>query len=124
MDLANIPDDVEQMMFVVNIFTKGVTFDRVNNAYCRVSDQQGNEMAKYKLREAGGTSGLVIARFFRSGGGQRFGFQALGEVCRGSTWKDSVPDLQQVLRRRPQDMQQLQPGSGAVSSHEAEATTA
>jgi len=64
-DLEKIPGNVEQLVFCVNIYTKGVCFDRVSNAYCRICDEQGQEMARYVLREAGANRGLLIARLFR-----------------------------------------------------------
>jgi len=103
-DLEQIPADCEQMAFVVNMYTKGVTFDKVSNAYCRVMDREGSELAKYVLREGRGQSGLVLARLFREPGG-RWGFQALGSFCRGQTWKDSVPELRALCQKGPREFQ-------------------
>mmetsp|Transcript_49676 Transcript_49676/g.141927 ORF Transcript_49676/g.141927 Transcript_49676/m.141927 type:complete len:417 (-) Transcript_49676:108-1358(-) len=102
--LDQIPADCDQLVFVVNIYSKGTTFDRVSNAFCRIMDQEGSELAKYMLREGRGESGLAIARLFREPGG-RWGFQALGTFCRGRTWKDSVPELKSICQRGARDFQ-------------------
>merc|ERR1711972_1288044 len=72
--------------------------------YCRILDNTNVELARYELGEGGSESGLLISRLFREHGG-RWGFQALGQFCRGNTWKDSVPDMLKVLDVRPQDLQ-------------------
>lgn len=104
-DLARVPPQVSQIFFVVNVYTKGVTFDQVKNAYCRIIDSQGNELARYLLHEGGPQSGLIIARFFREADGVRWGFQALGTLARGNMWKDSLPDMVRILRMSPHDVQ-------------------
>eukprot|EP00441_Pelagodinium_beii_P019766 CAMPEP_0197655024 /NCGR_PEP_ID=MMETSP1338-20131121/39202_1 /TAXON_ID=43686 ORGANISM="Pelagodinium beii, Strain RCC1491" /NCGR_SAMPLE_ID=MMETSP1338 /ASSEMBLY_ACC=CAM_ASM_000754 /LENGTH=377 /DNA_ID=CAMNT_0043230587 /DNA_START=8 /DNA_END=1141 /DNA_ORIENTATION=- len=94
-DFSLIPDSVQQIFFVVNIYSNGVTFEKVSNAYCRLLDSSGVELARYALQEGRGERGLVIARMMREPGA-RWGFQALGQFCKGRTWKDSVPELQSL----------------------------
>lgn len=103
-DLAHVPADVEQIVFVVNVYTKGISFDKVSNAYCRIFDASGEELARYVLREGRGERGLIIARLFREPGG-RWGFQAIGKFCRGQTWKDSVPEIEPLARFNARQMQ-------------------
>jgi len=102
-DLENIPDSVQQIFFVVNIYTNGVSFDQVSNASCRIFNRTGAEFARYVLLEGRGKRGLVIARLFREPG--RWGFQALGQFCRGKTWKDAVEDMVPLVRTTPQALQ-------------------
>eukprot|EP00930_Biecheleria_cincta_P083276 TRINITY_DN72882_c0_g1_i1.p1 TRINITY_DN72882_c0_g1~~TRINITY_DN72882_c0_g1_i1.p1 ORF type:complete len:428 (+),score=103.16 TRINITY_DN72882_c0_g1_i1:123-1406(+) len=107
-DLMHVPAEAQQIFFVVNIYTNGVTFDNVSNAYCRIMDASGDEMARYVLREGRGERGLIIARLFREpgiGSGGRWGFQALGKFCRGQTWKDSVPEMDKLARMTAQQLQ-------------------
>lgn len=107
-DLMHVPAEAQQIFFVVNVYTNGVTFDKVSNAYCRILDSSGDEMARYVLREGRGERGLIIARLFREpgiGGGGRWGFQALGKFCRGQTWKDSVPEMAKLARMTAQELQ-------------------
>jgi tellurium resistance protein TerZ len=65
-NLGQIPKQVSQIFFIVNIYTKGVTFDRVSNAYCRILDNSTEiELARYTLSEGQQQNGLLIARLFR-----------------------------------------------------------
>lgn len=92
-NLKDVPANVDQLVFTVNIYTRGITFERVSNAYCRVCDESGQEMARYALSQGRGQSGLIMARLFREPCGHRWGFQALGSFCRGNTWKDSLAEI-------------------------------
>jgi len=103
-DLEGVPEDVQQIFFVVNIYTNGVSFEQVENAYCRIFDRTRAEFARYILREGRGKRGLIIARLFREPG-ERWGFQALGQFCRGKTWKDAVEDMAPLVRTSAQTLQ-------------------
>lgn len=108
--LDQVPPNVEQIFFVVNIYTRGTTFDRVRNPYCRIFDSSGTEFARYMLADAGHMNGLIIARLFREPG-DRFGFQALGNPSKGTMYKDSLPDVMAILGKRPRDFQMPSKGS-------------
>eukprot|EP00435_Cladocopium_sp_Y103_P008610 s4662_g2.t1 len=114
LDLPAIPAEVSQIFFVVNIYTRGVTFENVESAYCRIFDSTGEEMARYALRDGRGEKGLVMGRFFLefSGDAARWSFQALGSFCQGQTWKDSVPAIVSLARK---SAKQLQMRSGTIS---------
>jgi tellurium resistance protein TerZ len=112
-DLQNVPLWVNQIMFSVNIYSKGISFAQVASPYCRILDSSDFELARYELREAGKENGLLIARLFREVG-DRWGFQAIGTFCRGQTWKDSLPAMAEVVRKRPLDLQ-LQRGTTVIS---------
>lgn len=104
-DLRALPPQIEQMIFSVNIYTRGTTFDQVSNAYCRICDDCGHEMARYILSQGRGQTGLLIARLFREPGGDRWGFQALGSFCAGNTYKDSLPAMRQYVGMSARDYQ-------------------
>merc|ERR1711964_708314 len=89
-NFERIPAEVQQVFFVVNIYTRGVTFDRVKNAYCRIVDGYQNELARYTLSEGQSQSGLIIARLFREVDG-RWGFQALDPLLEGTLGKIPLP---------------------------------
>jgi tellurium resistance protein TerZ len=120
-ELDRIPAKVGQIFFVVNIYTRGVTFDQVSNPYCRIFDGSGNELARYRLKEGRGEKGLVISRLFREPG-SRWGFQALGQFCRGSMWKDAVPDVAALVGKPARAFQArsgsfpMEPSAGAGPS--------
>lgn len=103
-NLDRVPAHVQQVFFVVNIYTRGVTFERVKNAYCRIVDSTETELARYTLREGGGQNGLIIARLFREDP-VRWGFQALGSFARGQTWKDSVNDMLPIFQKKARELQ-------------------
>jgi tellurium resistance protein TerZ len=112
-DFEKVPTWVQQVVFSVNIYSKGVSFAQVASPYCRILDSTDAELARYELREAGRESGLLIARLFREDG-ERWGFQAIGTFCKGRTWKDSLPAMAEVVRKRPKDLQ-LQRGTTVIS---------
>lgn len=95
-NLQQIGASVEQVFFVVNIYTPHRTFGQVAEPFCRViDDSTGAELCRYGLREAGSDNGLIIAKIAREAGG-RWGFHALGLPCRGRTYKDSLPQIRNV----------------------------
>jgi len=104
-ELEGIAGEVEQMFFIVNIFTKDVSFDQVKSPYCRICDASGGEMARYVLNEGRGEAGLVIARLFRAPGQTRWGFQAIGTFCSGRNWKESLKDVSPIFSKAPRELQ-------------------
>eukprot|EP00929_Paragymnodinium_shiwhaense_P032915 TRINITY_DN18182_c0_g1_i2.p1 TRINITY_DN18182_c0_g1~~TRINITY_DN18182_c0_g1_i2.p1 ORF type:complete len:306 (+),score=64.48 TRINITY_DN18182_c0_g1_i2:150-1067(+) len=104
-DLARVPAHVLQIFFVVNIYTRGKTFQKVKNPYCRVVDESNTELARYELREGGKENGLIISRLMRSSAGDRWSFQAIGSFSRGSIAKDCVPDMRDIFYKKPQAFQ-------------------
>jgi tellurium resistance protein TerZ len=90
-DLSAVPAQVESLVFTVNSFT-GDTFDKIENAYCRLVDSSnGSEMARYDLTGAGSHTGQVMAKVVRSGGGWEM--KALGEKTYGRTFHDILPAI-------------------------------
>merc|ERR1719183_2686837 len=118
-NLDKIGDDIQQVFFVVNIYTPHRTFMQVAEPFCRVVDNSsGAELCRYALRDAGSESGLIIARIAREAGG-RWGFHALGLPCRGRTYKDSVPQLRAACKVKTQSlMLRTQPSSSSLGSAE------
>jgi len=95
-NLGSVGPRVTQIVFVINIYDRGVTFQQVANPYCRVVDNSNAaELCRYSLSEAGMESGLIVSKLAREAGG-RWGFHALGLPCRGRTYKDSLPQIRQV----------------------------
>lgn len=80
--LSQLPASVEYLAFTVNSF-RGQSFNDVENAFCRVVDQGGKELARYLLTEQGAHTGIVIASLYRNGG--QWDFTALGKPCSGRT---------------------------------------
>lgn len=94
-DLGRVPATVSTLVFTVSSF-RGDTFDRIENAYCRlVDDQSGREVARYDLSGTGPHSGQVMARLCREGGGWKL--TALGERTAGRTFHDMMPTILAAL---------------------------
>lgn len=94
-DLSRLPPAVTALVFTVNSF-QGDTFDRIDNAYCRLVDLSGGaELARYDLTGAGPHTGQVMAQMTRTGGGWEF--KALGVRTRGQTFHDMMDAITAAL---------------------------
>ncbi|MCG5128872.1 tellurium resistance TerZ family protein [Enterobacter mori] len=94
--LSRLPANVEYLAFTVNSF-RGQSFNDVENAFCRVVDQTGRELAHYKLAEQGAHTGIVIASLRRNNG--NWDFTAHGHACRGRTIDDMNSDIVSTVIR-------------------------
>lgn len=95
-NLATLSTQVEYLAFTVNSF-RGQTFNDVQNAFCRVSDQAGKELARYELTEQGAHTGIVIASLHRNNG--NWDFTAHGKASRGQTIENMMPDIHSAVVR-------------------------
>ncbi len=95
-DIPRLPSNVEYLAFTVNSF-RGQTFDEVDNAFCRVVDQNGRELAKYILTEQGKHTGILISSLQRSRG--EWTFTANGLACSGRTIDDMQSEIVAALVR-------------------------
>jgi tellurium resistance protein TerZ len=95
-DLNRLPQNAEYLAFTVNSF-RGQTFNDVDNAFCRVVDQAGKELARYQLTEQGPHTGIVIASLRRNNG--QWDFTAHGHACRGRTIDDMHSDIVSTVVR-------------------------
>ncbi|WP_095163195.1 TerD family protein [Pseudomonas sp. Irchel 3F5] len=95
-DLQRLPSEVKYLVFTVNSF-RGQTFDKVENAYCRILNlSNNNELARFNLREKGGHTGVVMACLTRAAGGWEF--KAIGQSTNGRTADDLVNLAVQAVR--------------------------
>lgn len=83
MDLSQIRQDVEKIVFIVTIHeaqSKRQTFGMVENSYVRLLDSKNNEreVCKFNLKENGSTAtSVVFAEIYRDG--YEWQFKAIGE---------------------------------------------
>ncbi len=90
-DLDRVPPNVRALVFVVNSFT-GQTFDKVENAFCRILDEgTGNEVARFNLSGRGSHTAQVMAKVYRQGG--EWKMHAIGENATGRTFRDLMPTM-------------------------------
>ncbi|AOM41395.1 TerD family protein [Xenorhabdus hominickii] len=95
-DLIKLPAKVEYLAFTVNSF-RGQTFNDVENAFCRVVDQSGKELARYQLNEQGAHTGIIISSLRRNGG--QWDFTAHGVPCHGQTIDTMYPQIVETVVR-------------------------
>jgi tellurium resistance protein TerZ len=87
-DLRQLPAAVKHLVFTVNSFT-GQTFEKVDNAYCRIVDAARNqELARFNLSEKGQHTGIVMASISRGSTG--WDFKAIGVSTHGRTADDLI----------------------------------
>jgi tellurium resistance protein TerZ len=92
LDLTRVPGNVTSIVFVVNSFT-GETFDKVENAFCRLVDATSNaELARFDLTGAGPHTGQVMAKLTRGGAGD-WTMTAIGQRTTGRTFHDMMPAI-------------------------------
>lgn len=89
-DLDGLNPAAETLVFFVNSY-RGQTFNEVENAFCRlVDDERGNEICRYTLTEQGAHTGVVMAVLSRNGGDWQM--KAVGAPGQGKTVNELVPD--------------------------------
>lgn len=94
-DLSRLPDSVKSLVFTVNSF-RGQTFDKVENAFCRVvDDTSGTELCQFRLSESGSHTGMVMAKIYRHQ--NEWKIHAVGEKTSGQTFHDMMPAIQAAL---------------------------
>jgi len=107
-NLLSIGPEVNQVVFVINVYEKNFTFENVSEPYCRVFDNATqSELCRYELRDAGNQKGLIIGKLRREAG-DRWGFHAMGIPCKGRTYKDSLPE---IIRSATLETKSLKVGS-------------
>ncbi|MCW3782531.1 TerD family protein [Defluviimonas salinarum] len=94
-DLSALPASAMHMVFTVNSFL-GQTFDKVENAVCRLVDARGNtELCRFNLAEKGAHTGAIMAVLSRASGAWEM--TAIGRPTNGRTVKDLAADAVRVI---------------------------
>lgn len=75
-DLGRVHGPVDTIVFLVSSY-HGHALEWVRNAYCRLVDDRGVELARFTLTLGVPETGLVMAKLFRDGAGWRL--RAIGE---------------------------------------------
>lgn len=83
-ELDKVPADVEQIVFVVNIYdaiNRKQNFGQVKNAFIRLVDKNtGTEILRYDLGEDySSETGVLFGRLYRHGGAWKFEASGIGE---------------------------------------------
>ncbi|MEA3640693.1 MAG: TerD family protein [Lamprobacter sp.] len=94
-DLSAVPSNIKTLVFTVNNYT-GQDFSQVENAYCRIVNGANNsEIARYDLSCQGGHSAMIMTKIYRHNG--EWKMHAIGEVGRGRTFEELLPQIQPHL---------------------------
>ncbi len=89
--LPQLPANVKSLVFTVSSF-RGQTFEKVENAFCRLVDQSsGQEVAKYSLSTQGAHTALIIAKIYRHN--NEWKMHAIGESTQGRTFDQIIPHV-------------------------------
>ncbi|RYY16484.1 MAG: TerD family protein [Alphaproteobacteria bacterium] len=90
-DLSKLPAGAQSLVFTVNSF-RGDSFDRIENAYCRLVDlTNGRELARFDLTGSGSHTGQVMATLTRSG--TQWSMKAIGIRTQGRTFHDMMTPI-------------------------------
>ncbi|CUR60305.1 Stress protein [metagenome] len=89
-DLGRVYPKVESILFVVSSY-QGHSLEYIHNAYCRLLDDEGSELARFTLTLGVRETGVVMARLFRDGADWKLG--AIGAGIALKTPTDSIEAL-------------------------------
>jgi tellurium resistance protein TerZ len=89
-DLGKVYPKVDSILFLVSSY-QGHALDWIDNAYCRLADDQGVELARLTLTEGVPRTGLVMAKLFRDGAQWRL--RAIGQGVAVTVPTDSIETL-------------------------------
>lgn len=90
-DLTRVPENIKSLVFTVNSFT-GQTFEKVENATCRIFNKTNNqEIARYNLTTSGTHTAQIMAKVYRHDG--EWKMHAIGEAGQGRTFDQLIPQI-------------------------------
>ncbi len=90
-DLTRIPAQINSLIFTISCFT-GQTFDQVENAFCRlVDDNTQQEIVRFDLSCQGQHTAQIMIKVYRHN--DEWKAHAIGENANGKTFKDLAPTI-------------------------------
>lgn len=90
-DLAKVHPEVKSLVFTVNSFT-GQTFEKVQNAKCRLLDARDqSEIATFNLSALGNYTAQIMAKLYRHN--DEWKMHAIGEMAQGATFDQLIPQV-------------------------------
>jgi tellurium resistance protein TerZ len=93
-DLSRVHPKIDTIVFLVSSY-QGHTFEWINNAYCRLVDDQDVELARFTLTGGLPQTGLAMAKLFRDG--DQWRMRAIGEGIAVKIPTESVEALRPFL---------------------------
>eukprot|EP01102_Stenamoeba_stenopodia_P020788 TRINITY_DN8234_c0_g1_i2.p1 TRINITY_DN8234_c0_g1~~TRINITY_DN8234_c0_g1_i2.p1 ORF type:complete len:355 (-),score=83.24 TRINITY_DN8234_c0_g1_i2:1180-2244(-) len=83
-ELSKVDKEINTIICVVTIFTEGLSFIDVANAYVRLVDTHKHEICRFNLIEIGSKPGLIFAKLYRQSP-LDWHFEAIGDLAEGRT---------------------------------------
>ena len=93
-DLSRVHPKIDTIVFLVSSY-QGHTFEWINNAYVRLLDDNGVELARFTLTGGLPQTGMAMAKLFRDGG--QWKLKAIGEGIAVKIPTESVNALRPFL---------------------------
>lgn len=96
-DLAAVYPRVDTMLFLVSSY-QGHSLEWVRNAYCRLADEHGEEIARFTLTEGVPRTGFMLAKMFRDpDAADGWRLRAIGQGIAVTVPTESLGVLQRFL---------------------------
>lgn len=92
--LSKLADNIHTLVFTVNSY-RGQTFNEVENAFCRLCDDGGKEIARYEISGGGEHTAMIMAKVYRHNG--EWKMAAIGEPMTARTAHDMVTPIRAIL---------------------------
>jgi stress response protein SCP2 len=93
-DLAKVFPRVDTMLFLVSSY-QGHSLEFVHNAYCRLVDEDDEEVARFTLTEGVPRTGFMMAKMFRDG--DQWRLKAIGQGVAVTVPTESLDVLARFL---------------------------
>jgi len=95
-NLEGLSERVKYVVFTVNAYSNGVSFDNVENAFCRLFDGRNEqEIVRTELDASGGHNAIIMAIVTRVNGEWQFKSHLV--PARGRTSSELIPDIRRIL---------------------------
>jgi stress response protein SCP2 len=95
-DLARVYPRVDTMLFLVSSY-QGHSLEFVRNAYCRLEDEAGEELARFTLTEGVPRTGFMMAKMYRAPAGDDWRLRAIGQGIAVKVPTESLDVLQRFV---------------------------
>jgi stress response protein SCP2 len=96
LDLAKVYPRVDTMLFLVSSY-QGHSLEFVRHAYCRLVDEDDEELARFTLTEGVPRTGFMLAKIFRDGDGDGWRLRAIGQGISVTVPTESLEILQHFV---------------------------
>jgi stress response protein SCP2 len=96
-DLSKVYPRVDTMLFLVSSY-QGHSLELVSNAYCRLVDEDGEELARFTLTQGVPRTGFLLATMFREPGSEAgWRLRAVGQGVAVTVPTESLDVLQRFV---------------------------